>query len=115
MFDNMAITHLHDPLAHRGGLRIVRDHDDRLIEAVIQLLKHVKDECRVFRVQIPGRFVREHNSGSRHHCTRQGDSLLFAARQLERLMMELIFQSKESKHIAAKLWIASTVAMNSLR
>ena len=33
--DNMTIAHLDDALAGRGGLGIVSDHDDRLIEAII--------------------------------------------------------------------------------
>ena len=42
--DDMAIAHLDNTLAHGGGLWIVSDHDDGLIEPVIQLLEHVKDE-----------------------------------------------------------------------
>ena len=40
----MTVAHLNDAFAHRGGLRVVSDHDDGLIEPVIQLLEHVKDE-----------------------------------------------------------------------
>ena len=44
LLDDMTVTHLHDALAHRRRLGIVSDHHDRLIEPVIQLLEHVKDE-----------------------------------------------------------------------
>jgi hypothetical protein len=44
LFDDMAIAHLYDAFAHGRGLGIVSDHDDCLVEPVIQLLEHVKDE-----------------------------------------------------------------------
>ena len=44
LFDDMTVTHLHDALAHGRRFGIVSDHHDRLIEPVIQLLEHVKDE-----------------------------------------------------------------------
>ncbi len=39
-----AVAHLYNASAHGRRLRVVRNHDDGLIEAVVQLLKHVKDE-----------------------------------------------------------------------
>ena len=44
LFDDVTVAHLYDPLTHSRGFRVVSDHDDGLVEAVIQLLKHVKDE-----------------------------------------------------------------------
>ena len=44
LFDDMTVAHLHDALAHGRRLGIVSDHHDCLIEPVIQLLEHVKDE-----------------------------------------------------------------------
>jgi len=44
LLDDVAVAHLHDTPAHCCRFRIVSDHDDRLIEAVIQLLEHVKNE-----------------------------------------------------------------------
>ena len=44
LLNNVPITHLHDAFTHGRRLRIVSDHDDGLIEAVVQLLKHVKDK-----------------------------------------------------------------------
>ena len=44
LFHDVAVAHLHDAFTHSRGLRVMRDHDDGLIEPVIQLLKHVKDE-----------------------------------------------------------------------
>ena len=44
LFDDVPVAHLYDPLTHGRGFRVVSDHDDGLVEAVIQLLKHVKDE-----------------------------------------------------------------------
>ena len=47
-FDDMTVAHLHDTAAHCCRFRIVSDHDDRLVKAVIQFLEHVKDESGVF-------------------------------------------------------------------
>ena len=56
-FNYMTVAHLYDPSAHCCSLRIVRDHNDGLIEAVVQLLKHIQNECRAFRIKVSGRFV----------------------------------------------------------
>ena len=57
MLDDMAIAHLYYAFAHGRGLRVVRDHHDCLVEPVIQLLEHVKDQCGVLRIEIPCRFI----------------------------------------------------------
>src|SRR6185503_20688297 len=44
LLHDVPIAHLYDPLTHRRSLRVVGNHDDGLIEAVIQLLEHVEDE-----------------------------------------------------------------------
>ena len=44
LLDDVPIAHLYDPLTHGRSFRIVSDHDDGLIEPVVQLLEHVKDK-----------------------------------------------------------------------
>src|SRR5215213_8835117 len=51
--NNLAVAHLDDAAAHGGGLRVVRDHDDGLVEAVVQFLKHVEHDGGVLGVEVP--------------------------------------------------------------
>ena len=44
LFHDVAVAHLYDAFAHGRGLGVVSDHNDGLIEPVIQLLEHVKDQ-----------------------------------------------------------------------
>ena len=57
MFDDVAIPHLDYATTHGCSLRIVGDHYDRLVKAVVQLLEHVKDQSGVLGVEITGRFI----------------------------------------------------------
>lgn len=43
-FDYVAVAHLYYMSAHCCGFRVMSDHNDGLIEAVIQLLKHIQHE-----------------------------------------------------------------------
>ena len=42
--DDVAVAHLDDSAASSRGFRIVGDHDDRLVEAPIEFLKHVQHD-----------------------------------------------------------------------
>ena len=42
--DDVAVAHLDDAGASSGCFRIVGDHDDRLVEASIEFLKHVQHD-----------------------------------------------------------------------
>ena len=75
----MPVAHLYYVSAHCCGFRVVSDHDDGLIKAVIQLLKHVEDEGGILGIQIARWLIGEDDSGSCYHCPRQSDTLLFTA------------------------------------
>src|ERR687885_589567 len=76
--NDLAVAHLDDAAAHGGGLRVVRDHDDGLVEAVVHLLKHVQDDGGVLGVEVAGRLVREDERRARDDGARQGHALLLA-------------------------------------
>src|ERR687889_305039 len=57
--NDLAVAHLDNAAAHGGGLGVVGDHDDGLVEAVVHLLEHVEDDGRVLRVEVSGRLVGE--------------------------------------------------------
>src|SRR5437763_5043721 len=77
--NDLAVAHLADAAAHGGGLRVVRDHDDGLVEAVVHLLKHVQDDGRVLRVEVARRLVGEDECGAVDDGARESDALLLAA------------------------------------
>ena len=81
----MTVAHLDDALTGSGCLGIVCDHYDRLIKSIVQLAKHLQNQFRVFRIEIAGRFVRQHNRRAIHDGACQGDALLLAARKREGL------------------------------
>jgi len=45
---DVTVTHLDDAAASGGSFGIMSDHDDRLVKAAIQFLKHVQDDRGVF-------------------------------------------------------------------
>ena len=75
----MSIAHLDDALAGSGCFGIVRNHDHRLIEPIIQLAKHLQDQSRIFRVKISGGFVSQNDGGTIDDRARQRYALLLSA------------------------------------
>src|ERR1043165_6542371 len=101
--NDLAVAHLDDAAAHGGGLRVVRDHDDGLVEAVVHLLKHVQDDGRVLAVEVARRLVGEDDGA------RQGDALLLAAGKLQRLVVHLVFKLEHAEDFASAFGVAATV------
>ncbi len=88
----------------------MRDHDDRLVQLLIELLEHLQHDLRVFRVEITGRFIREDDRRVIDHGTGQGNTLLFAAGKFERLVVHFTFELQEAQNSAAIVGAASAVA-----
>ena len=88
--DDMTVAHVDRPRANGCGFRVVRDHDDRLIELLIEPLEHIQNDLRILGIEVPGRLVREDYRRTVHYRTRERYSLLLAARQFQRLMVHLI-------------------------
>src|SRR5919205_373641 len=109
--NDLSVAHLYDAAAHGGRLRVVRDHDDGLVEAVVHLLKHVQDDCRIFGVEVPRRLVGKDDGGAVDDGARQGDALLLAARECERLVVHLVFELEEAEGFAAALRVAALLAV----
>jgi len=83
----MTVTHLYDPSAHCCGFRIVRDHDDGLIEAVVKLLKHVENQRRILGIKVTSRLIGEHDRRTSHNCAGECDPLLLTTRKFEGFVM----------------------------
>ena len=72
------------PVGDRGRLRVVGDHDHRLVELVDGLAQQAQHLLGGVRVQVAGRLVGEHHGGPVHERARHGDALLLAAGELRR-------------------------------
>ena len=63
-------------------LRIVRDHDDRLLELAVEPLQQIERLLRVLRVEVTGRLVGDDDGRVGDDGTRDRDALLLAAGEL---------------------------------
>ena len=88
----------------------MRDHHDRLVKLFIEFLEHLEHDLGIFGVEIAGWLVRQDDRGPVDDSTRQGDSLLFAAGQFERLVMHLVLEFEKFQHLFAILRVAAAVA-----
>src|SRR5712691_211101 len=113
--DYVTIPHLNDSTRSIGRFGIVSDHDDGLIEAAVQFLKHLQNDGRVLRIEVAGWFVGENDRRARDDRARQRHALLLAAGKLQRLVMHLVFKSQQAQDFAAVIGIVSAVGMNALR
>src|SRR5436190_15394182 len=89
--DNVSVAHLDDALTRRGCFRVVSNHDDGLIEAIIQLSEHFQDQSRILSIEVSGRFVSQNYCRPVDDRSRQRYTLLLAAGEFQRLVMHLIF------------------------
>ena len=67
-----------------AALRVMRDHDHRLVVALDRLVQQLKDLVARLRVEVPGRLVGEDDGRLRDERARDGDPLLLAAGELGR-------------------------------
>ena len=88
----MPVAHVDGPVCVAGSLGIVGDHHDRLIEISVQAAKHLEHRVRIFRIQVPRRFVREDERRVVYERARDCDPLLLATRHLERLVSHFVLQ-----------------------
>ena len=86
--DDGAVEHRDGPVrVLLGERRIVRDHDDGLAVALVELLQQRHDLARRAAVEIAGRLVGEQQVRLVRQRARDRDALLLAARELPRPMV----------------------------
>ncbi len=110
LINHVPVTHPDRSRTNRSGLGVVRDHNDRLVELLVQPAKHFQHDLRILRVQVPGRLVRQNDGGAVDDRTRQSHPLLFAARKLERLVMHFILQFQKPQNLSPVCRVAAAVA-----
>src|SRR5882757_5133500 len=91
----MAVPDMQNPVADRGRFRIVRDHEYGLLELLVRAPQHGEHDVRVRAVQIPGRFVREHQRGTGDERPRDRDTLLLASGEFRRAMIQTAINAQQ--------------------
>lgn len=92
---NFTVAHVQDAMAVRGCFRVVRDHDDRLAEFLVELTQERENIFGTLRVEISGGLVCQDNLGFADDGARNRDTLLLAAGKLRRPMMKAVAQAEK--------------------
>ena len=88
-----AVAEHDDAVGDRRGVRVVRDHHDRLAELVDRLAQQGEHLVGRLGVQVAGRLVGEHHRRAVDQRARHGDALLLAAGQLGRAVREAVAEA----------------------
>ncbi len=79
---------MHGSMSECGGLKVVRDHENCLIQPLIQVAQYFENRQRVARIEISRRLVRQQDPGFCGQRARDRYALLLSARHLGRFMIE---------------------------
>ena len=93
-----AVTHFDDPFRLLRHVRLVRHEHDR-DTLLIQFLEQRHHFDRHAAVEVSRGLVREEELGRRHQRTRNGHTLLLAARQLTGLVIQPIAESHATERV----------------
>ena len=102
VFDDVAVSHPHDPVRDRGDLRVMGDHDDGSTETV-HLLDEVEHALASLLVEVSGRLVGQDQPRSVGQGARDGYPLLLAAGKPGRPEVHSFFQPDLLQEAATSL------------
>ena len=88
--DNLALVEVDGAGGAGGGVRVVGDHDDGLAMIPAQRFEQRQDLVSRLAVEIPGGFVRQDQGRVRDERAGDAHALLFAARELPRMMAQAV-------------------------
>src|SRR5262245_2921629 len=92
----------------------MRDQNDRLIESIVELTKHLQNNLGILGIEISGWLVSQHDRRTVDDCAGQRDALLLAAGKLQRFVMHLVLQAKHSQDFATTIRLICAISVNSL-
>src|ERR1700754_3383828 len=75
---DLAVAHVEDAVGDLGGLGVVGDHEDGLVELAAGMAKHLEDGVGVFSVEVAGGLVGEDDGWAVDEAAGDGYALLFA-------------------------------------
>ena len=79
-----AVAHVQDAVSNRGRLRVMRDHQYRLLELLVRAPQHLQHGIGIGSVEVAGRLIGKNNGGAGNERAGNGNPLLLAARKLRR-------------------------------
>ena len=82
-------------VARSGGVRVVRDHDDRLAVLAIERLQQLEDLVAGLAIEVAGRLVAEQQRRVGDDRARDADALLLAAGELARVVLRAVGQADD--------------------
>ena len=90
-----ALLEVQRALGALGGVRIVRDHHDRLAVLAVERLQQIEDLVAGLAIEVAGRLVAEQQRRVGDDRARDADALLLAARELPRIVLRAIGQADD--------------------
>lgn len=96
---DLSVAHVKDAIGDLSGFGIVGDHQDGLVELAAGCAEHVEDGVGVFRVEIAGGFIGEHDGWAGNEGSRNSNALLFAAGELIRTVLETALNPKKFREM----------------
>ena len=86
-----------------GGVRVVRDHDDRLAVLAVERLQQVEDLVAGLAIEVAGRLVAEQQRRVGDDGARDADALLLAAGELPRIVLRAVARPTTDSAVCTRL------------
>ena len=90
-----ALVEVDHAVGPRGRLRVVRHHDDRLAELLVQAPQQLEDLVARLRVEVARGLVGDQDLRVGHDRARDRDALLLAARELPRVVVHPVGEADD--------------------
>ena len=100
--DQRALLEVQRPLRPRGGVRVVRDHDDRLAVLAVERLQQVEDLVAGLAIEVAGRLVAQQQRRVGDDRAGDADALLLAAGELPRVVLRAVGEADDRQRDAAR-------------
>ena len=99
---DFAVAHVEDAIGNLGGLGVVGNHEDSLVEFAAGLAEHLENSVRVFGVEVASGLVGENDGGTVDQGAGDSDALLLAAGEFVRAMVEAPLNAKHLGKVVEK-------------
>ena len=73
---DFAVTHVKDAISNLGGLGVMGNHEDCLVEFAAGLAEHLEDGVGVFGVEVARGLIGKDDGGAVYESTSDGYALL---------------------------------------
>src|SRR5580765_6887234 len=90
--------------------RIVREHDDSLVQPLVQFPEHIEYDLRIFSIEVSGWLVRKNDRRTIDNRTCKRDTLLLAAREFKRFVVHLVLELQQTENFASLFGASAAVS-----